>query len=264
MELGIVGHGAVGKACADGFKALGHHVSIHDIALDTKMKDLCKCQIIYICVPTPVGEGGQCDVSIVRGCVQELSLLAFDGLVVIKSTVVPGTTASLKKLFQKLNLCFVPEFLRERCAYEDFTLKHDLLAVGVDSEKDAKKIIESHGKYPKSVSVLTPTEAEILKYFSNVYNSTKVIFANNIFEICEKLNADYTSVLDAYMKRQVDPRDYLEVSESLRGYGGVCLPKDTKAIAHLAKMLGTNLNLFDQVDTDNKKLKTTVFDGMRS
>ena len=264
MKLGIVGHGVVGQACSKGFKALGHEVTIHDISLNTKMKDLYNCEIIYICVPTPVGNLGECDVSIVRSCVEELSLQSFAGLVAIKSTVVPGTTENMKKKFENLSICFVPEFLRERCAYKDFTLNHDLLAVGTDCKIDAEKIIESHGNYPKSISIISSTEAEVLKYFSNVYNATKVIFANNFFEICDKLNADYMKILDSYMKRNVNPRDYLEVSENLRGYGGGCLPKDTKAIAHLARKLGSQLSLFDQVEEDNSNLKTTVFDGMRS
>jgi UDP-glucose 6-dehydrogenase len=111
--------------------------------------------------------------------------------------------------------------------------------------------------------MMTPTEAEILKYYSNVFNSTRVVFANVMFEICKALGADYQKVKDTYLIRGTATPDYLDCNDHMRGYGGMCLPKDTKALASLLKELNLNLKLFDAVDEDNKTFKRTVFPGMR-
>jgi UDP-glucose 6-dehydrogenase len=111
--------------------------------------------------------------------------------------------------------------------------------------------------------MLNPTEAEILKYYSNVFNATRIVFANAMYEICQKIGADYDKIKDAYLIRGTASPDYLDCNERIRGYGGMCLPKDTKAIDSLIKKLGLELRLFEAVDQDNKKFKRTVFPGMR-
>ncbi len=263
MKIGIIGYGVVGKAISKGFKNLGHEVLIHDIKHKTKINDLINVEIIYLCVPSPSTNKGKCDTRIVEKCINDLNSLDYRGIIAIKSTVEPGTTEKFIKKFKKLQICFVPEFLRERCAAEDFIKNHDLLAIGSKSKKIITKIKKSHGNYPKKVSILSPSEAEILKYFSNSFNAMKIIFANNFYEICQNKNANYDSILNSYINRESNPKDYLNVNEELRGYGGVCLPKDVKALKHLAKELKMNLKIFDAIDKDNKNLKKTVFKGMR-
>jgi UDPglucose 6-dehydrogenase len=162
-----------------------------------------------------------------------------------------------------MEICFVPEFLRERCAVTDFTENHDLLAVGTHDKNVYSKIIECHGKYPKAYEMLTPTEAELLKYYSNVFNSVRIIFANEMYEICKTVDANYTKIKDAFIKRGTTKDMYLDVNENFRGYGGVCLPKDTAALASFVKELNLDMKLFEIIDNENKKFKTTVFNGMR-
>ena len=84
-----------------------------------------------------------------------------------------------------------------------------------------------------------------------------------MYEICKALGADYTKVKDTFVLRGTAKDIYMDVNESFRGYGGVCLPKDTKAIDALVKKLGLNLNLFETIDKENAKFITTVFSGMR-
>ena len=118
MNVGVVGVGVVGGACKFGFELLGHNVSVHDIVLDTTMADVMDTEVVYICVPTPRADDGSCDISIVHEVIVELQDRGYNGIVAIKSTVVPGTTESLREE-TGLNVCFVPEFLRERCAITD-------------------------------------------------------------------------------------------------------------------------------------------------
>ncbi len=263
MKIGIAGVGVIGSACKYGFEKLGHKISVHDPKLNTKVEDILDSKIIYVCVPTPSSEDGSCDTSIVRSVVDELMSKNYTGIIAIKSTVEPGTTESLINEYSNDNICFVPEFLRERCALVDFTENHEVLAVGTNRQEVYETIVESHGKYPKQFAKISPTEAELLKYYSNVFNALRIIFANEMYEICKALNADYTKVKDTFVMRGTAKDIYMDVNESFRGYGGVCLPKDTKAIDALVKKLGLDLNLFETIDKENNKFMTTVFSGMR-
>lgn len=262
MKIGLIGLGVIGSACKYGFEKLGHKVKTHDLKLGTTILDVLKTDICYVCVPTPSNDDGSCDTTIVEDVIKELKHFNYKGVVAIKSTVKPTTT---QKLIEKtgLEICFVPEFLRERCAMSDFTENHDLLAVGTNSDKVFELVKKCHGHYPKKIEKLNPTEAELLKYYSNIYNATKIIFANEMYEICQKVNADYSKIKDAFVKRGTSKDMYLDVNENFRGYAGVCLPKDTKALDSFVKELGLDLKLFETIDKENNKFKKTVFDGMR-
>ena len=154
MNIGIIGVGIVGSAVKFGLESLGHNVIPHDIKLNTTINDILDTEICYICVPTPIGEEGICDVSVVSEVIKNLSELNYKGIAAIKSTVTPGTTSILQKCYPKLKICFVPEFLRERCAIADFCENHDLLVIGTEDKNVFQTIKKSHGKYPeKTVQV---------------------------------------------------------------------------------------------------------------
>ena len=81
----------------------------------------------------------------------------------------------------------------------------------------------------------------MVKYVTNSFLATKVSFANEMYEICKVLGADYTKIKDTFVMRGTAKDIYMDVNESFRGYGGVCLPKDTKAIDALVKKYGLDL-----------------------
>ena len=263
MKIGIIGLGAVGSANKQGFDHLGHEVLVHDIKLDTSIRDVLSAEINFICVPTPSADDGQCDTTILESVIQELDDNNYNGIIAIRSTSVPGFTQRMIEKHKNLAICFVPEFLRERCAADDFINNHKLLAVGTFDIWVFRKVVKAHGNLPEHIEHLTPTEAEVLKYFNNVYASLRVTFANVMYEICEKLNCDYTTIKNSYIKTGKAVDMYLDVSDGLRGYGGMCLPKDTKALARLMEKLNLDLHLIASIDQDNSKFKKTVFNGMR-
>lgn len=262
MKIGIVGNGVIGSAIKFGFERLGHMVLVHDIKLSTKLLNLMECESIYICVPTPSFDDGSCDTSIVESVIDELHILNYKGIIVIKSTVEPGTTEKLIQKYSNDKICFVPEFLRERCAISDFIENHDVLAIGTDNLENLNIIKNNHGNYPKNILTMKPTEAEILKYFSNIYNALRIVFANEMYELSKYFDSDYNTIKNAYILRNTKDM-YLDVNDNFRGYAGVCLPKDTKAIAALCKRFNLNLELFELIDKENDKFKKTVFDNMR-
>lgn len=262
MNIGIIGCGVVGSACRYGFEKLGHVVHVHDLKFNTNIEVVKSTDICFISVPTPPTAEGHCDTSIVDQVIDDLVQINYIGTIAIKSTVKPGTCDRLSSKTGR-QICFVPEFLRERCASIDFVENHDLLAIGTKNKEHFDKIKECHGKYPKHVVSLKPIEAELLKYYSNVFNALRVTFANEMYEICKAVGADYSKVKDTFILRGTTTDMYLDVNENFRGYGGVCLPKDTAAMAALAKELNLDLELFDTLQKENKKFKTTVFKGMR-
>jgi len=263
MKVGVIGVGVVGSACRRGFELLGHDVRIHDPKYDTKLTDVIDTDIVYVCVPTPASDDGSCDLTLVRSTILELETLGYQGVVALKSTSEPGTTEQLMTE-TRLRLCFVPEFLRERSALEDFVVNHTLLVVGTHDSTTFDTVRDSHGFFPKQVVMMTPTEAEILKYYSNTYNAVRVVFANAMYEICQRLGADYDLIKDTYLIRGTASPDYLDCSENIRGYGGMCLPKDVRAMDALIKKLNLPLELFEAVDHDNGQFRVTVFPGMRA
>jgi len=263
MEIGVVGLGVVGNSCKSGFEKCGYNVSVHDLILGTSISDVLNTEICYICVPTPSNQDGSCNTEIVDSVVHELFENNYTGICAIKSTIEPGHTDKLNQKYNTDRIVFVPEFLKERSAEYDFVFDHKLLLVGTENINHYYVVIRSHGDLPKSQMRVTPTEAEIMKYYHNTFNATRIVFANVLFEICEKINADYDVVKHAFLTNNSMPDEYLDVSKDLRGYGGACLPKDVLAMQKLCEALELPYEFFKLLDAENNKFETTVFEGMR-
>ncbi|KKN36898.1 hypothetical protein LCGC14_0769080 [marine sediment metagenome] len=263
MEIGIIGHGIVGQAIHFGFTSLGHQIKVHDIKMDTQIEDVLETEISYICVPTNSLPSGECDVSIVLEVVDALMQLQYKGIIAIKSTVIPGTVDQLRKKYNSENICFIPEFLRERCAIADFADNHDLCVVGTYSDKVFETVKDCHGHYPRQFIKSTPTEAELCKYFNNIYNASLITFANAFYEICKLFKADYTKVKNICINRDHIVDNYLDCNENLRSFGGACLSKDLRAIAYIMAQHDSDVEFFKDILKENDKYETTVFSGMR-
>jgi|TARA_R110002153_G_scaffold73463_2_gene191720 GDP-mannose 6-dehydrogenase len=256
MKLGIIGRGVVGTAIQKGFEKINHSVRYHDIKHDTKIEDVLGTEIIYICVGTPSTDLESCDISAVLSVVDQLNVLEYKGIVVIKSTVEPGTTQELVDKYTNLTFAFVPEFLRERCAYEDFVYNNSILVVGTEDEEVYKKIVESHGVLPTHTMKLSIIEAELMKYFSNTYKAMRITFANSFYKIADHYGANYNAIKDAFLFHAVEEGHYLRVDKDFGyGYGGMCLPKDTKAMKRLVEKLDIDVDIFKFIDKENDKFK---------
>lgn len=262
MKIGIIGLGLVGKAIRHGFVREGHDVPVYDIALpETSLKDILHTDLTFVCVPTPPTPEGLCDTSIVEKVVGEVDSLQYRGLLVIKSTVEPGTTDKLAKRYPNVRLAFCPEFLREKATYTDFVEQHDVCVVGVYNEKDFETIKQAHEPFPRAYAQVTPLEAEFCKYFLNVFNALRIVYANQFYDVVKAAGADYRKIKNAITKHRVVPPVYLDCNENFRGFGGSCLPKDTSAFAQYAKkMLGERqqLSLFEGIVEINKRYTQTV------
>jgi UDPglucose 6-dehydrogenase len=244
----------VGSAVYEGLEYLGHIMSFYDPAYpESRLEDVLSTDLVFVCVPTNQLDNGDCDTSIVDSSVQELDSAGYQGLICIKSTVVPGTTERLKQQFPQQRMAAVPEFLRARHALSDFIHNHDLLVVGCDLEADFELVQRAHGFYPRYSVQVSPTEAEVVKYFNNVHHAMQVTFANITYEVCERLGANYMNVYNAITQRDCINPAYLMANRNMRGYGGHCLPKDTAAWNNLIRELGLDFGLIESVINDNRK-----------
>lgn len=253
MKIGVIGIGKVGSAVAYGLERIGHEILKHDLRLGTRLEDVLPSELVFICVPTPAKPCGHCDTSIVNEVVHQLWKADYKGLVVIKSTVLPGTTELLFGTYG-LRMAFCPEFLRERAAFSDFVEGNDVCIAGVHVEEDFELIKQAHGSLPQVFVRLKPTEAELAKYFCNVYNALRIVFACQFYDVCKKLEVDYTVIKSAVVHRYNIEDAYLDANENLRGFGGSCLPKDTKAFASFVELMGLNLPLFKAIVDINKEM----------
>ena len=263
MNIGIVGLGIVGKANETGFKLLKHTVLVHDIKLRTSLNNLLKTEIIFLCLPTPPKKNGSCDTSIVENVIKELCKKKYNGLIVIRSTISPGTTIKFQKKFKNKKIIFSPEFLRERFATSDFIKNQKLLVIGTKNKNHFKLVKKAHRNLATNIVQLTENEAELLKYFNNVFASMRVVFANIFYDLSKHYKSNYTKIKNAYIKTGKANDLYLDVNENLRGYGGMCLPKDTLGLINVIKENKLKFKLIQSIHQDNKLLKKTVFKKMR-
>jgi len=253
MKIGVIGYGMVGTAITKAFRELDHSVYVYDIKLpESSLEATLNSDIIYICVPTKQNQDGSCDVSVVEQIVNKLSEHEYGGTIAIKSTTQPGTTAKLQEEYKDLKLAHVPEFLRERCGYEDFTENHNVLIVGTTHKSAYLDVVNSHGHYPKTVTQVKSSESELAKYYSNSYKALRTIFSTTYGEISNHLGVDYNQVLNAFLLENVREEEYLGYSKEFKGFGGSCLPKDVSALSSFVETEKLNLNIFKFIIDENK------------
>ena len=203
MKIGIVGQGYVGTAVKEVFSK---HYEVDTFDLDESKRDvdyiediIDRNDIIFVCVPTPMRKDGSCDTSIVEGVVCELDGLALtrqcsNRIVVIKSTIPPGTTDRLNKECKNITVIFNPEFLTEANFIEDFRNQNRIIIGGQRPATTKLRQVYSLA-FPDATIVKTGSKtAEMVKYMTNTFLATKVSFANEMYQICMRLDIDYDKV----------------------------------------------------------------------
>ena len=261
MKIGIVGQGYVGTAIKVGFKPHYDLETYDKYDEDKSTCDLLKmvetCEVIFVCVPTPMNNDGTCHTDIVESVVKEIDdRVLYANLkptVVIKSTISPGTTDRLHRKYKGVDVIFNPEFLTEANFVEDFRNQNRIILGGI--RRGTTKLRQVYSKvFPKATIVKTGAKhAEMVKYFSNCFLATKVSFANEMKQICDGLDIDYDKVVEyaTYDERLGKSHWAVPGPDGELGFGGHCLPKDISALIGVARKLGVQPVVLDAVNRLN-------------
>jgi UDPglucose 6-dehydrogenase len=268
-RIGIVGRGFVGGAMYENFKDC-FEVAVWDSVEEKRTLNSFESfvdwsDIIFVCVPTPMKENGQCDVSIVEDVVAKIANLDRRKYVVIKSTVTPGTTERLAELHNMV-IGFNPEFLTEANSYNDF--RHQpLIILGSDNTGlgtvMAQLYYEFNAKVDNVAHVIqrSTKEAELFKYLANCFLATKVIFANEFKKLCDTVNVDYGRIAEVAVldKRLGHTHWRVPGPDGQYGFGGSCFPKDTSALLAYADEIGTTLWMLTEATYINDEIRGERF-----
>ena len=258
--IGIIGQGFVGNAVYQKFKNY-YDVLTYDLdksKCNSTYEDLVfKSDTIFLCLPTPMNEDGSCHTDILEKELVNIDLLADNQevkkTIVVKSTISPGTTSKWNDLYESLDIVFNPEFLTEANAVDDFNNQNRIILGG--PRPATTKLRQIYSKvFPQAHIIKTDsTHAEMVKYLTNAFLATKVSFANEIYQICGKLNVDYDKVVEYATLDNRLGKSHWQVPgpDGDFGFGGHCLPKDLSSLIHLAMSLDTETNVLNAVEETN-------------
>ena len=220
--------------------------------------------IFFVCVGTPSMPNGSQNLDAMKRLAAELGealkTIPEYRVVVIRSTVIPGTTEEVikpileehsgKRVGVDFGLCFQPEFMREGSSIKDY-YNPPYTVVGGDSQKSVSWVREIFEDLPCPFIETSIQTSEMLKYCCNIFHALKITFANEIGRICQTLHADSHAVMELVCKDTV-----LNISPAYLkpgfAYGGSCLPKDLKALSYLAKMRDVQIPVLSSIESSNR------------
>tara|TARA_B100001094_G_scaffold333364_1_gene411112 strand:- start:4255 stop:5010 length:756 start_codon:yes stop_codon:yes gene_type:complete len=249
VKITIAGYGYVGKAMHELLKS-NYDISIVDPIINNTTIAETNPEAVIICVSTPQGLHGECDVSNV---IQVIDDTPTNVPILIKSTISLEGWQEIIKCPAPLRVSFSPEFLRAKTAIEDclnsttMYIGHGGTAYWSDIFLKAKPNLE--------IKTYDVKELILAKYFRNSFLATKVSFFNQIFDLCKKMNIDYEPVRQVITDDKRIGGGHSLITDE-RGFGGHCFPKDTNAISETAKLYGSELTIIDEAIYYNKIIKS--------
>ena len=261
LKIGIVGHGFVGQATDWGFNKKTSKFIV-DPKNGTNIDQLAEFdpELIFVCVPTPMGENGIQDSSIIEAVVQELSAKCQESIIVIKSTVLPSILEKIEKTNTKI--IYNPEFLREKHANEDF-MSSEMIIFGGDKDiaSQVSKFYLDHSRCKTTQHIfLDISSSSLVKYSINSFLATKVLFFNEIHDVFNKLknNDDWKTFIETVSLDKRIGESHMDVPghDGKKGFGGACFPKDTSALLKYAQDIGVDLDVLKIAINKNNKIRS--------
>jgi nucleotide sugar dehydrogenase len=263
-KIGIIGQGFVGNAIYQKFKnyfdvytydkksILSSELSLEHVVV--------KSDIVFLCLPTPMNSDGTCNLDIVESVLNEISSITqfSNKIIVIKSTIPPGTTDEFNIKFAPLTIVFNPEFLTEANAVSDFANPSKIIIGGPHKGTAVLKQIYRL-VFPVTPIIKTGAKhAEMVKYLTNCFLATKVSFANEMSVLCEELGLDYDKVIEyaTYDGRLGKSHWSVPGPDGDYGYGGQCFPKDLSVIIEKTKEVDSVNNVLQAVQKTNNEIRT--------
>ena len=261
--IGIIGQGFVGNAVYQKFKK---YYEVHTYDIDTGKANSTKDWVIsqpyiFLCLPTPMNKDGSCNTDIIEKELQNIDLIADNHetvkTIVVKSTIPPGTTQRWNEKYDSLNIIFNPEFLTEANAVSDYENQDRIILGGPRPGSTELKRLFSK-VFPNARIIKTnSTYAEMVKYTTNAFLSTKVSFANEIYQICDAVGADYDKVMEyAVLDKRLGTSHWqVPGHDGDFGFGGHCFPKDLSALLHITEKFDTKNNVLKATQKTNDEVR---------
>jgi UDPglucose 6-dehydrogenase len=219
-------------------------------------------EFVFLCVPTPQGADGSADLSYVEAVAEEIGPHLLPGTVIVnKSTVPVGSTLVVERVLGRHDVTVVsnPEFLREGTAVPD-SLHPERIVVGADDQSAAARVGDLFAGTHAPLLITDAATAETIKYASNAFLATKLSFVNAVAGLCEAVGAD---VRDVILGLGYDRRIGFEYLRPGPGWGGSCLPKDTRALVHIAEQAGYDFSFLKGAISTNDEQFVRVVNKVR-
>lgn len=282
-DMAIFGYGFLGSSIAHVFK-LHTNFKIYD-----KYKDFCSAEeavqgseFVWMCLPTPMRlSDGTCDLSIIYENVSEVNRLSSPSekrIVIIKSTVPPGTCKDLQNKYKNITIISCPEFLTMRNALNDsITQSRIVIGSGPNGKYAADRLEELYRyRFGDAIRIFNTQweKSEICKYGANCFFALKISYFNIIHSMCEKLDINFDEVRDLVCSdgRIAISHNNVPGWDGFRGYSGSCLIKDTQAFIHFAKSIGVDPGLleaswhqnitYDRTNRDWEQIPSAITDDV--
>ena len=231
-----------------------------DLNINENIKD---SEIVLITVGTPTDENGEADLTFVRQCANEIAeFISPNTLVIVKSTVPVGTCDEIEDIINEkcahseFSVISNPEFLREGNAIYDF-MNPDRIVIGIKDQNHKKRIIDLYTNISNEDKILFTSRrsSELIKYASNSMLAMRIIFINEIADLCEKIGADVTDIAKGIgLDKRIGPH-FLEPGP---GFGGSCFPKDARALIESGKKFDAPQTLLESVILGNENRKKNI------
>jgi UDPglucose 6-dehydrogenase len=261
MKLGLIGRGFVGNAIYENLKE-HYPIIVYDkneeLSTCGNVRDVChNADIVYVALPTPMKTSGQCDLSIIFNVMAQISHWYADNIVVIKSTIPPGTCEAITKINPNIKIVFSPEFLTERNSIEDFKTSNRVIFGGAREHTQECVNMMSKAFPDKQYEQTDWKTAEMVKYFINTFLACKVSFANEMKQICDSIDTEYEQVKDLALLDNRIGKSHFKVPgpDGIMGFGGTCFPKDLNCLIYFAKENGITPSVLECAWNKNLEIR---------
>lgn len=261
MNIGFVGLGFVGNAVQQAFKDYYNTESFDLIeskrTVDSLQTLAKKCNIIFLAVPTPINENGSCNLSSIYNILDSFNKLHYNNIVVIKSSVPPGTTTKLTEKYKNIQIVFNPEFLTERNAEQDFKNQTRIILGGPLEAVNA--VAETYETVFQHVPIFKTdcTTAEMVKFVINCFLATKISFFNEIYQVTQKLNVNYNEMIKLSLLDNRIGESHTQVPgwDGNLGFGGSCFPANINILINEVIKLGIDPKVLQAVWDKNLEVR---------
>tara|TARA_Y100001973_G_C5193690_1_gene332733 strand:- start:1792 stop:2658 length:867 start_codon:yes stop_codon:yes gene_type:complete len=255
-KIGIIGNGFVGSSVQFGFSAqtgCNAQVKIYDVdpskSTNTLSEVVNLSEFIFMSVPTPSNENGSINLDIIYDAFEKIAECKdkyIDNVILIRSTVTPGTTRAIQEKYPDLNIIFNPEFLTERSAKFDFINQSRFILGG--KKRNTKKVADLfRWRFGETTPIIETNyeTAELIKYMNNCFFATKISFMNEMKIVAHECGADWEKAVEGFQRDGRIGHSHLSVPgpDGRRGFGGSCFPKDIQAMINFCQFLGVPSNV---------------------